>query len=390
MFATATGLPHVLPPSAYWSTDAYERERSALFVPGWHVVGTRGELANPGDFITTELFGHPIQVRNFDGELRGLSNVCAHRHCLLTDQPRGSSPRMGCQYHGWEYGPDGYTRRIPQSKDFAPVDREALRLPQYRVATRGQLVFVSLDVHGPELRDYLGPLDALCESRFDGSWQLYGKWDPLYPANWKVPVENTLEAYHVATIHPATFREAPTEERSNHLLGERHTAFGTDLPFSPHSRLDAWFQRSETWIARRLGISPAGKYWQHHVFPNLLFSFTDMISLCHCVIPTGPHTSRGVVRQFGRIGTRRGPRRWLAGSWGRVEAVVTRRIMAEDLALYPQIQRGLAASPHRGVLGRCEERIHAFQQYVHHATVGESPATRCCSPATATTGDYGT
>lgn len=390
MFASSTRLPHLLPPSAYWSSDGYERERRALFVSGWHVVGTSDELAQPGDFITCDLFGHPVQIRNFDGELRALSNVCAHRHCLLTDRPRGASPKMGCQYHGWEYGPDGATRRVPQAKDFAPFDRETLRLPQYRVASRGQLVFVSLDEQGPDLQHFLGPLNAACEERFDNSWQPQLKWDPRYPANWKVPVENTLEAYHVPTIHPATFREAPAEERSRHVFGERHTAFGTNLPFSAHSRIDAWFQRSEVWMSRRLGVAPTGEYWQHHVFPNLLFSFTDMISLCQCVIPTGPNTSRGVVRQFGRVGTSAGPRRWLARTWGRVEAIVTRRILAEDLALYPQIQRGLEASPHRGVLGRCEERIHAFQQYVRDAAGSPEPGSVCSPPAVTTSGGYGT
>lgn len=116
---------------------------------------------------------------------------------------------------------------------------------------------------------------------------------------------------------------------------------------------------------RRLMIRPTGEYWQHQVFPNLLFSFTDAISLCHCVIPTGPRTSRAIVRQFGRtIGSKFPVRRLLARAWGGIAARITKQILREDMALFGDVQRGLNSSPHRGVLGTCEERIHAFQQFV--------------------------
>ena len=36
--------------------------------------------------------------------------------------------------------------------------------------------------------------------------------------NWKVPIENTLEAYHVPLVHPNTFRENPGSERATHVL----------------------------------------------------------------------------------------------------------------------------------------------------------------------------
>jgi phenylpropionate dioxygenase-like ring-hydroxylating dioxygenase large terminal subunit len=271
---------------------------------------------------------------------------------------------MRCQYHGWEYGEDGRTRHIPQPKNFVPLDRDEHRLPTYRLECCGQLVFVSLAEQGPSLRDHLGDLYPVCVERFGPEWEPFLAWEPAIDVNWKIPVENSLEAYHVPCVHPDTFREDPGESRSEHLLGERHTAFGTSLPFSAHSRLDTWYQRSEGWLLRRLGSPVTGRYWQHHVFPNLLFSFTDAVSLCNCVVPAGPVSSRAVVRQFGRVSPVGGARRWLARRWGQLAAVVTRRILAEDLGMYGDIQRGLCASPQRGVLGRCEERIFVFQDYV--------------------------
>ncbi|HEY5315482.1 MAG TPA: aromatic ring-hydroxylating dioxygenase subunit alpha [Pirellulales bacterium] len=391
MFVHTTRLPHLLPPAAYFAPQYAADERERVLLSAWHLVGSTSDVARDGDFLTLELLGRAVQVRNFGGELVALSNVCAHRHCLLSSVKQGHSQRMRCQYHGWEYGADGYTRRIPEARNFAPWDGELARLPRYRLATCGQLVFVSLAAEGPSLAEQLGPLDAPCRERFGAKWRPFLSWQPDYDANWKVPIENSIEAYHVPYIHPETFREDPGERRSEHVLAAGHTSLGTQLPFSAHSRLDASFQRGERWFLGRLGEPATGQYWQHHVFPNLLFSFTDAVSLCHCVLPTGPGTSRAEVRQFGLAGTGRAGR-VLAAGWGRMTAWVTLRILREDQALYPQIQRGLEASTHRGVLGRCEERIHAFQQYVDrgmrqpaaHASAGES-AAECssCTPGAA-------
>lgn len=272
---------------------------------------------------------------------------------------------MVCQYHGWEYDYDGRTGKIPSPKNFAPFDRDRDRLPIYRVDTCGQLVFVSLASQGPSLREHLGDMYERVAERFGHAWRERLRWQPKYESNWKIPVEITLEAYHVPFVHPQTFREDPGNERSTHVLNERHTWFGTNLPFSPHSQLDAWFQSCEGWLARRLGEKPQGRYQHHHVFPNLLFSFTDVVSLCQCIIPTGSETCEAVVRQFGIVGIGRNPLwKWVAGVWGNLEASITQSILKEDMHMYIDAQRGMRASPHAGVLGACEERIWAFQTWL--------------------------
>lgn len=365
MYQSSTRLPHLAPPRWYYAPEHYQREINALFLPGWHLVATRDELANQGDFITCDLLGRPLQVRNSEGEIRAYSNICAHRHCLLTSQARGNSPRLRCQYHGWEYDRHGRTARIPEPKNFAPIDRAALRLPEHRVESCGQLVFVSLDSSAPPLIEALGPWGDECAERFGGGWRRHLSWAPEYAANWKVPIENSLEAYHVPSIHPRTFREDPGERRAEHTLGERSTSYRTQLPFSPHNRLDAWYQNFEARLLGWLGVESTRRYRQAHVFPNLLFSFTDTVSLCHAVVPTSPTTCRAVIRQFGRDDAHwAGWHRALAAVWGRLGAKITKTILLEDMALYADIQRGLSASPHVGVLGRCEERIHAFQRYL--------------------------
>ncbi len=368
MFQSTTGLPHLLAPQAYYAPEIYRNELDSVMRSAWHLVGTLNDLSKPGDFLTVTIADKEIQVRNFDGHLKAYSNVCAHRHSLLTSRSCGNTPQMRCQYHGWEYGPDGFTRKIPCAKDFAPIDRNELRLTEYRLDSIGQLIFVSWMTDGPNLADYLGPIAATVAERFGEDWRRFYKGQFEYAANWKVAIENSLEAYHVESIHPNTFRNAPNEERSEHQIHDRHTSFSTDMPFAAHHPVDQWFQKSETWMVKRLGRTPSNRYQQHHVFPNLLFSFTDAISLVHYVQPVSPTNSRSLLYQFGAYP--KIAKRWqklLAKGLGNVETTILKRIMNEDLAMYPVIQRGLQASSHRGVLARSEERIYAFQAYLAKA-----------------------
>ncbi len=365
MFVHTASLPHLLAPGDYTCPGRFKLELD-LLKKSWHVVASTTELEKPGSFVTADIAGVAVQVRNFDGQLRALSNVCAHRHCLLTNHSSGCSKTMRCQYHGWEYQADGRTGRIPEPKNFVPFPREQMRLPQYPLATVGKLVFVSVNPDAKPLEEFLGAdFHALLSQRFGDEHRLSLKWNPDYPANWKVPIENSLEAYHVPAVHPHTFKTDPGEDRSEHELLDHRTSFTARLPFSPHSKLDGAFQSLEGRIVKLLGYEDTRRYWQHHVFPNLLFSFTDAISLCHCIMPVSPGQTRAVVRQFARWPKQSfGPRVVIAKIWSRLTANLNKHILKEDLSIFQSIQRGMESSPHTGILGRCEERLYAFQRFL--------------------------
>ncbi len=374
-FQSETRLPHLLAPICYHGEAEYQQEWQSALRESWHIVGTTAELSRDGDFLTCTLADTPVQIRNFGGQIRAISNVCAHRHALICSSPCGNSPSMKCQYHGWEYRADGSTGKIPQPKNFVPIDRDQLQLPTFQLSTVGQLVFVNLAPNPIPIRQFLGEsVTQLLESRFGNDWCLSLRWQPEYPANWKIPIENSLESYHVPAVHADTFREDPGAARTEHFLETSHTWMATQLPFSPHSRLDAVFQRAESRFVRWLGVEPTGSYQQHHVFPNLLFSFTDAISLVNCVVPTGPQKCVATVRQFARVPKGTGSiKKWSARIWGRLTAAITKKILLEDRSIFEAIQCGLRHSPHPGVLGICEERIHRFQQHLTQKTHPSQP-----------------
>jgi hypothetical protein len=50
--------------------------------------------------------------------------------------------------------------------------------------------------------------------------------------------------------------------------------------------------------------------------------------------------------------------------WAWMSAGITKKILVEDLEIFGSIQAGLRASTQPGILGRCEERIHHFQEFL--------------------------
>lgn len=364
MFIHQSQLEHLLPPEAYFSLGQYDRELDRLFRPAWYVAAAKGQLSRPGDFITLDLLGKPLIVRNFAGELRAFLNVCAHRHCKLTHQPCGRSEKLRCQYHGWEYKADGYTAHIPEARIFRPMDRETARLQSIRLEACGDLVFVALDDAAPPLADFLGPAFEQCLQWFGPTYRYATHWMTLAAANWKVLIENSVESYHVPFVHPVSFGVAPAEEICQHELGERWSIFQSDETL-------AWRRWGQTLLVRSMGAPVTNLYTHHLSYPNLQFVHTDVVSLVIMILPTSPVTCEQRVWVFPAQGVRRNP--WAAlvrATMRRVAAFETRRVLAEDGAILADVQRGLEASPWRGVIGTREERVYAFQEYVARSCDG--------------------
>ncbi len=96
-----------LPTFLYTDETVFAAEKQKIFARTWQVVGHASQVANPGDFFTTELVGEPLLfVRGLDGKLRGFYNVCRHR-AGPPAEGCGSRKLFRCGYHGWTYGLDG-------------------------------------------------------------------------------------------------------------------------------------------------------------------------------------------------------------------------------------------------------------------------------------------
>ena len=66
---------------AYTREDLYQKELDRIFYTGhWCYVGLEAEIPNPGDFRRTVVGERSvIMVRDPDGSINVVENVCAHR-----------------------------------------------------------------------------------------------------------------------------------------------------------------------------------------------------------------------------------------------------------------------------------------------------------------------
>ena len=359
MFIHQHSLRHLLRPEHYCSEQHFQLELEKLFRPSWQFVAAKSELPKDGDFLTLDLFGRPILIRNSGGKFLAYENICSHRHCLLTDDTCGNQPKLRCQYHGWEYDDAGHTAKIPEAKCFRPWDRDNSRLNMFRLESCGDLLFVSLNPDAIPLRDWLNPFYEETERAFSGPmWKMTYVWEYDCESNWKVPAENALESYHVTALHQRFSGDVlPSEQNVQHLIDPRYTG----LTFDATSKLEQLQARLNRW----LGGVPTSKYLHRHMYPNTMLVSTDTINYALMYMPTSPTTVRIRMRFFAIRGTRRGPvaslLAWLAWRFAKSK---TLQVHHEDRAVCASQQKGLARSRHPGVIGAREERIYFFQKYI--------------------------
>ncbi len=102
-----------MPKSVYTSPDFAAQELTHIFARDWLCAGRADALPNPGDYLTMKISGEPIIVlRDREGQLRAMSNVCRHRMSTLLEG-RGNTRAIVCPYHAWTYNLDGTLRGAP-------------------------------------------------------------------------------------------------------------------------------------------------------------------------------------------------------------------------------------------------------------------------------------
>ena len=350
-----------LEPERYLSQQAHQKDVRILQRYAWHLIGTTNALSQAGDYVATTILGIPVFVRNCDGQLVGFRNVCAHRHCQLFDEGVGRSEAFKCRYHGWQYGGDGRTRRLPKANQFPGFDREAYRLETFEVGTCGQLVFIKLLAEAPTLAAWLDEFQTDLSSKTTGdSWFENLAMTREHQANWKIPIEGSLESYHLDEVHAGTFGKDPGEEATEHRFTSNGSVFQTS------ARGDSAAERLEAWSIRWLTGNFHGVYTHLHVYPNLMASLTETITLVYQVQPVAPNRCQMNVYGFGRtpkVGSGPLKKLWARGM-GRVSARIATKILDEDAEVFPRVQDGKNGAVGNGIFARSEERLFSFHQYL--------------------------
>lgn len=193
-----------MPPGVYRSPEFLERELTAIFAREWICVGRASALPQPGDYLTYELAGQPIFViRDRDGDLRAMSNVCLHRMSTLLEGA-GNRRVIVCPYHAWSYNLDGTLRGAPAMTHNAGFAKECYRLPQIRCEEWLGWVMVTLDPQAAPVAAGLAEAEALIADYAMENYVESFRETHVWDTNWKILAENFMESYHLPVCHAAT------------------------------------------------------------------------------------------------------------------------------------------------------------------------------------------
>ena len=193
-----------MPPEVYTSESFLAAELEHVFSKEWLCLGRASALAEPGDYAAWEIAGQPVVVvRDREGTLRALSNVCLHRMSTLL-HGRGRTRAIVCPYHAWTYNLDGTLRGAPAMSRNADFDRKDYCLPRLRCEEWLGWVFVSLNPDAVPVAEALAEVEGLIA---DFAMETYVETffeSHVWDTNWKVLAENFMESYHLPVCHAAT------------------------------------------------------------------------------------------------------------------------------------------------------------------------------------------
>ncbi|WP_372350778.1 aromatic ring-hydroxylating dioxygenase subunit alpha [Streptomyces sp. KL116D] len=233
---TGPSLIATLPGRHYTDPGLFRTEQERIFERMWFCAVRSGDLDRPGAYRTVQVGRENVLVtRARTGGLRAFLNVCRHRGARLCTEPQGQVRRtLQCPYHAWTYDLDGRLIAAPNLMKMPDVDRSAYGL--VGVALREWLgyAWVCLADEPPSFEEtVIGAAverlgDAAAIERYGTAGLALGRritYD--VKANWKLIVENFMECYHCATIHPELTEVLP--EFANGYAAQYYVGHGAEF-----------------------------------------------------------------------------------------------------------------------------------------------------------------
>lgn len=249
----------MLPLASYASDDLLEREVAKLFALDWLCVGRTTDIPRVGDYLTAEIpwtdgsARSLVVLRSGDDEIRAFDNVCIHRGAQLL-QGCGNESRITCPYHAWVYRLDGSLVGAPHmsgatESNGEPFDVGRHRLVGLRTEVWEGFVFVNQHPDAAPLAPMLAGLHDVVERYSMAGYVAVHEQVDVWATNWKLLVENFMDAYHIFKVHRGSFGASGdttddtvmvpgTDQWAHHLVVESK---GPDLAHTSNERLvGAW------------------------------------------------------------------------------------------------------------------------------------------------------
>ena len=322
-----------------------ELERQSVFGRTWQVAGRAEQVAQPGQFITTELAGEPIVViRGKDGVLRAFFNVCRHHAAAVVTEPCGHATVLRCPYHGWSYATDGALQAIPEFEDVSNFEKSQNGLVPLKVEAWEKFVFVNLDPHARPLKDFLGAFVHRVAPLELGKLHFFESRSYTLNCNWKVFVDNYLDGgYHVPHLHKGL---NSVLQSSQYTIEEEENYCVQSSPMRSASDDAA------------VSSTRKGDYTYYlWLYPNFMINWYEGIMDTNLVLPIDTDHTRVIFDfYFANVDATNAVR-------NRQSVDVSERIQNEDVGICESVQRGLKSRAYGA--GRLSVRREAGEQLFH-------------------------
>ncbi|MBB2987216.1 aromatic ring-hydroxylating oxygenase subunit alpha [Terracoccus luteus] len=286
-------LVRTLPGSAYSSPEVFAREQERIFERMWFCAVRSSELPKPGDFRTVQVGRESIIVsRNRKGAVRAFFNVCRHRGARVCSTDGGTGARsFQCPYHAWTYDLDGKLIAAPNLTKMPDVGREQYGLHTAHVREWLGYVWICVADEAPSfeetvmgaVRSRLGDIESIDHYSVDtlevGKRIVYD-----VKANWKLIVENFMECYHCATIHPELTEVLP--EFADGFAAQYFVGHGAEFG----SDVKGFTVDGSEGVDRLPGVTDDQdrRYYAVTIRPNVFVNLVPDHVIFHRMIPMAP------------------------------------------------------------------------------------------------------
>ena len=347
-------------PKYYFGNDTKQREFEKIFSKNWFFAGMVTDLIENNSFITLDIFDYPVVIQNFNGELQAFQNICPHRFNKIQTGPKGVRLFM-CRYHNWSFDKKGEVKSLPRKNSFDLTSDEyrCLRVKPLKLAIVGKFIFVSINPDVSTINEYLGEYYSKLVGVSDALDFNFYFDDDLQNINWKLIVENVVEAYHCPAIHQNTLFNmgfCRISEVNNHYQNGHSVA---DYPKSEN------FDVGNKLLKYLDNIEYNHSSFRHFfVFPNLLISSTEGTSIyVGNILPVS--SERSILRKrFYSPKFKDGyvPKGTIHTAFLEMVKTSINQILAEDKIVLEQIQSNIQFVDQTYFLGSEESRIKDFHK----------------------------
>ena len=355
--ARYAGLAPQLPAHWYTSAEIHQREQEALFAQTPAYVGHELMVPGEGDYQTLSWQQESkALVRDRDGVVRLMSNICRHRQALML-RGRGNARRVVCPLHRWVYNLQGELEGAPYFDPKPCLNLDARPLQSWR-----GLLF---EGEGRRVADDLASFKFGSYFDFD-RYEFHSAEVTQYSFNWKTFIEVYLEDYHVVPFHPGLGRFVDCN-KLEWQFGDRFSVQAVGLLDDlrrPGTPIYKDWHREALASYEGAPLPDYGAIWVLY-YPSLTLEWYPNVLVVSNILPAGPDACVNVVEFYypkGLTDERSG--------FAAAQQAAYHETAVEDEEICDRMQQGRAALAARGAseegpyLPALEDGLEHFNYWV--------------------------